>query len=467
MASDRKCLPFQRDSAIAVIGAGPAGVHMIHELSKRGFENLTLFERTNRIGGQSHTIEVEGTAFDLGTLNYLNRYPVLEQLQRELDLKLINVDAAPKALSGQREVSASRYIFDQYDAHHPTWGPAWLRYLRFLLKLKRDLKRASRLRESLVDQHGFPRRDRLDELAKTTAQFLRDHKLDSLIYFKEFTYRAWGSLGPDAFTAFQDLMGIKGPASGPNRPIVKGGHQEVWEKLLERSSATVQLGAEVVSLEGTDDGVRLIWQGAADNRQESEFDFAISSAPFPMKYLANPTPNQKELFSEFNTHNQNPAIVSLYSAEKSEQETIWLVSFHDSGHPFTTVCVGNEHILQSPDSYARSGRVIKTALQCSFREKHFGDVSDEDFNLAKRTLKEELETTYQQRNVEIIHQHVWGEYFISMSQEQIQNECPWRLVDLQSENNMWFIGVGACGPVVPNILAYNNMLLDLQGFNDL
>jgi hypothetical protein len=82
------------------------------------------------------------------------------------------------------------------------------------------------------------------------------------------------------------------------------------------------------------------------------------------------------------------------------------------------------------------------------------------------TLKKELESEYLQRNVEIIHQHVWAEYLISMSSSHIKSRYPWELLRLQGQDNLWFVGVGACGPAIPNILAYNNMLLDLHGFNE-
>jgi len=37
-------LPFNQSSKIAIVGAGPAGVHMAVELKKKGFKNITIFE---------------------------------------------------------------------------------------------------------------------------------------------------------------------------------------------------------------------------------------------------------------------------------------------------------------------------------------------------------------------------------------------------------------------------------------
>lgn len=464
--SELRAAPFTQGDSIAIIGAGPAGIHMAFELTKRGYKNIVVFERERQVGGQSRTVIFEDTSFDLGTLNFMNHYPVLAALQEELELELVNIDAIPMALFEGSQISGIRFIFEQYRKQHPKPGPKWWQYLCFLFKLKRDFKTATKLNDDLVDQYGFPKRDKAVELSKTAAEYLRDNNLDTLIYVKEFTCRAWGSVGPDRLTTFQDFIGIKGSTSGPNRPIVKGGYQSVWETMASRANLKVHFETEIISLESLDGRVTIGWRakkGEAIVQHTRDFSFVISSAPFPLKYLVNPTPAQHAVFTKFNTHNQNPCIVTLYATDKKEEETIWLVNYEDSRQPYTTVCVGNEHVLQNPHGYRAGKKVIKTALQCSFRETQFGDVSGEDFAAAKVSLKTELECVFKETNVEILHQHVWGEYLISMKSEHIAQELPWKLLDLQSENKMWFIGVGACGPAIPNILAYNNMLLSLHG----
>eukprot|EP00105_Crassostrea_gigas_P041882 XP_019926030.1 PREDICTED: uncharacterized protein LOC109619713 [Crassostrea gigas] len=38
---------------IAIIGAGPSGLHMAYELKKRGFRNIVIFESRDEVGGKS------------------------------------------------------------------------------------------------------------------------------------------------------------------------------------------------------------------------------------------------------------------------------------------------------------------------------------------------------------------------------------------------------------------------------
>ena len=56
-----------RDS-IAIVGAGPAGVHMAYLLKKKGFKDVTLLERRSRPGGKSYTIDYRGAPHDMGTV---------------------------------------------------------------------------------------------------------------------------------------------------------------------------------------------------------------------------------------------------------------------------------------------------------------------------------------------------------------------------------------------------------------
>lgn len=46
----------KKDARIAIVGAGPAGVHMAMELKKLGYTNVTLLELSDRVGGRAFTL---------------------------------------------------------------------------------------------------------------------------------------------------------------------------------------------------------------------------------------------------------------------------------------------------------------------------------------------------------------------------------------------------------------------------
>ena len=40
------------NSKVGIVGAGPSGVHMAYLLKQNGLNDITLLERSNRIGGK-------------------------------------------------------------------------------------------------------------------------------------------------------------------------------------------------------------------------------------------------------------------------------------------------------------------------------------------------------------------------------------------------------------------------------
>ena len=50
-----------KDARIAIVGAGPSGVHMASRLKQLGYTKITLLERSDRVGGKSLTIYMNET----------------------------------------------------------------------------------------------------------------------------------------------------------------------------------------------------------------------------------------------------------------------------------------------------------------------------------------------------------------------------------------------------------------------
>lgn len=63
--------PKHFDSRIAVVGGGPAGIHMAYLLKQEGFTNVVVLEQSGRIGGKSKSVQYRGSRHEMGTV-YLN-----------------------------------------------------------------------------------------------------------------------------------------------------------------------------------------------------------------------------------------------------------------------------------------------------------------------------------------------------------------------------------------------------------
>ena len=74
---------------VCIVGAGPAGLHMALLLKRRGYSDLTIYEKTGRVGGKSYDINYRGVPNPLGTSftepsYYDNFIPLAEEFGAEL-----------------------------------------------------------------------------------------------------------------------------------------------------------------------------------------------------------------------------------------------------------------------------------------------------------------------------------------------------------------------------------------------
>ena len=53
---------------IGIVGAGPSGIHMATLLKQKGFEDITILEKSNRLAGKSFTLNYRGAPQEMGTV---------------------------------------------------------------------------------------------------------------------------------------------------------------------------------------------------------------------------------------------------------------------------------------------------------------------------------------------------------------------------------------------------------------
>ena len=83
--------PKSKDSKIAVVGGGIAGIYSAYKLSKLGYKEITVFEKSSRIGGKAQTVRMSGHHTDLGTLHWLPAaYDWIFATAEELNLPVYN-----------------------------------------------------------------------------------------------------------------------------------------------------------------------------------------------------------------------------------------------------------------------------------------------------------------------------------------------------------------------------------------
>jgi protoporphyrinogen/coproporphyrinogen III oxidase len=71
---------------IAVVGAGPSGLTAAYELQKRGYQNVTVFEREDHVGGKVNTLTLGDLSVELGAVFASPDYTLTLELADEYNI---------------------------------------------------------------------------------------------------------------------------------------------------------------------------------------------------------------------------------------------------------------------------------------------------------------------------------------------------------------------------------------------
>ncbi|WP_435356770.1 FAD-dependent oxidoreductase [Emticicia sp. SJ17W-69] len=76
--------PKQKDTKICIVGGGISGLTAAYQLQKQGYSNITVFEKSDKVGGKCLTNITDWKAFDLGGHEMLAGYGDLIQIAEEI-----------------------------------------------------------------------------------------------------------------------------------------------------------------------------------------------------------------------------------------------------------------------------------------------------------------------------------------------------------------------------------------------
>ena len=78
----------KKDAKIAVIGGGLSGLFIAKGLQRKGYKNVTVFERDSEAGGKLHTLWYKGKSYEFGALFGLPSQKHLKKLMKEFNIKI-------------------------------------------------------------------------------------------------------------------------------------------------------------------------------------------------------------------------------------------------------------------------------------------------------------------------------------------------------------------------------------------
>jgi hypothetical protein len=246
---------------VAIVGGGPAGISLAYLISQECPEmKVTIYEKTNRIGGQSESVNLHGTICELGTCCLTLGYTSIKHLINSVNSEYVRatysinyLDSNNKSNTVQTLTIASLTFAIKYLFYWVWWkicgqdtNPTW--------KMNRLLF------SDWIEQIGLSLTDPGLQIALTKQLY---GPTDTVTVHNVFTW-----LKPSTFITLAGFI----------VDCVPEGFSSVWDKVASKSNATIKFNTTISDV----DALR------------KKYDYVFVTAPLDTvrtpisKYLTNP-----------------------------------------------------------------------------------------------------------------------------------------------------------------------------------
>lgn len=305
--------------SIAVVGGGISGMAAGWLLSDR--HDVTLYERADRIGGHTNTVDAHTPTgivpVDTGFIVYNEQtYPNLTALFRHLGVRTAASDMslAVSLDGGDLEYSGDglRGVFAQ---KRNIASPRFWSMLRDLRRFYRDAP--SHLRDP--DGNGLTLGDYLRR-ENYSAAFRDDHLLPMAAAIWSAPRDAMLQYPAASFIRFQENHGLLKLTGRPIWRTVAGGSRCYVAPLTECYRDKIRLNASVVSVTRDADGVEVRDAGGHVGRHDHVV--IASHADQALALLADPTEHERTLLSCFR-YSRNLAVLHSDGGLMPKRRAVW------------------------------------------------------------------------------------------------------------------------------------------------
>ena len=453
---------------ILIVGAGLAGISMAWLLHRRGFANITLLESSARTGGKIYSYMRGNLPHELGACYTQPAYHSIHELLRNFNLY------DPVAVAGRMVYrdsgQAQPFGDDVIEQIRQTMGGLWKQLpkkmigARVVLELQR-YKRIHRLHLGTYTGQLPPRPpDRiLRKLSVPFLTWLKNHKLELLIPIFRLFRSAQGYGYLETVPAFYGLMWntpevidiatqqMSGKGKGAS--LVKSGMNSVLEAMSADMDATIHTQERVTKITRND-----IIEVQTVNSQKKKTlwkaDQLIVAAPHQsmLETLEKPVSLEQELFESLQASRMTTTLQSGVQPTRHKIDSWFdnLVPGRDH-HVITQRCTQafiNPHRFRTDSPGVSIDRVIY----------QYGEQTTDDETVAAHYDQHHSAGTIQDH--EVIKRCHWPSYFPHWGEDGIVRGNPWRLLNMQGENNTWWIGSSACFESINDVFEYNLRICD-------
>lgn len=304
---------------LAIIGAGVAGLGLAYKL-RHSFD-LVLYEKDNRAGGHSHTVDIEEKdriiPVDTGFMVFNQvTYPHLLQLFKELEVPIKKTDMSFSVQLKSDNLEYSGASFDRlFGDRKNLFSP---RFWKFLLEIDRFNKDGLKTEEDLF----------WSELSLKDYATARNYSQDLVNrYLIPMTGALW-SAPPEKMMAFPAITllrffrnhGLLATETHHQWWTVDGGARVYVDKILKQLGDATRIGCGAVEVTRDSKAVR-VKDASGEEREFDQVVFACH-ADQAIALLKNPREEEREILSAF-SYQRNDTTVHTDSSVMPHHKRCW------------------------------------------------------------------------------------------------------------------------------------------------
>jgi prenylcysteine oxidase/farnesylcysteine lyase len=286
---------------VAIIGAGAGGSSVAYHLFKQ-FNNsfqITIFEKSNQIGGRVRNIEIGHEIVEVGASIFVSENYLLVNISKELDLPLV----PPFRRGSNKKIDSSFGIWNGNEFVFRSSAYFFWTNLKFLWRYHLNFQNAQHLSkkylstwinvmygnnnltfnsvEDMINTLGFE-----ETIQKNAKLFFSQHGIYKSDFITEFlagiTRTNYGQDTNDihAWGAFICLI-----AASSDLHAIEGGNQRLFEKMIRYSKASIKFNSAVKNI--TKIGSKYLVQsmGGRSSKEEGLFDYVVLASPLVNNFL--------------------------------------------------------------------------------------------------------------------------------------------------------------------------------------
>lgn len=419
------------DTKIAIIGAGPSGLGAAEALREKGYKNITVFDKSPRVGGQSLSCEYitpdnRTLIYDMGSIQPLGS-KILFRLLKKYGLSF-----------GRGPLENKKKVFYAYSHKRNAVFVDFIKYyfgepIKVLPFLLADLAKLSYylIRYRRLAKPGFHGFKYWNETTLNFKDWVKARKFKVLeeklieIFFSLMTMTNKNNEGKVyTFLAFKFLYQLlKLPIryiDGTYRPV-KQGYQELWKRIAENFDMVLK--TEIQSINRNDAGVTI-----TTATQTYQFDELIISCPFDrISAVLDIKPAEKQAFTDIH---YNPGYRGAFIAKNGPIEGVyWDPDTYDTGNepPYLAMLIPEGKVAENTYLYS-----------CVFA--HCED-KDNAVNILQASAEKVFRDEYKADITEWLKMQYWSDYSCQFGIEAVNNRAYDKVEALQGDNNTYYTGL--------------------------